>query len=58
MIHKKTQVLCSICKNVQWSRENYSVSTLIKFTSLNLPGDKGRPARDAENPTVICEPIV
>jgi hypothetical protein len=24
----------------------------------NLPGDKGRPARKADNLTVICEPIV
>jgi hypothetical protein len=24
----------------------------------NLPGDKGRPARKADNLTAICEPIV
>jgi hypothetical protein len=24
----------------------------------NLPGGKGRPARDADNLTAICEPIV
>jgi hypothetical protein len=29
-----------------------------EMSTRNLPGDKGRPARKADNLTAICEPIV
>jgi hypothetical protein len=32
----------------------YYIHTYI----MNLPADKGRPARKADNLTAICEPIV
>jgi hypothetical protein len=28
------------------------------LTEMSLPGGKGRPEREADNPTAICEPIV
>jgi hypothetical protein len=31
---------------------------LTEMSSRNLTGGKGRPARDADNLTAICEPIV
>jgi hypothetical protein len=31
---------------------------LIEMSTRNLPGDKGRPARKADNLTAICEPSV
>jgi hypothetical protein len=31
---------------------------LTEMRTRNLPGGKGRPARKADNLTVICEPIV
>jgi hypothetical protein len=31
---------------------------LTKKSARNLTGDKGRPARKADNLTAICEPIV
>jgi hypothetical protein len=30
---------------------------LTEMSTRNLPGDKGRPVRDADNLTAICEPI-
>jgi hypothetical protein len=31
---------------------------LVEMSTRNLPGGKGRPARNADNLTAICEPIV
>jgi hypothetical protein len=31
---------------------------IILLSTRNLPGSKGRPARNADNLTGICEPIV
>jgi hypothetical protein len=31
---------------------------LTEMSTKNIPGGKGRPARDADNLTTICEPIV
>jgi hypothetical protein len=31
--------------------------SLTEMSARNLPGDKGRPARKADNLTAICEPI-
>jgi hypothetical protein len=31
---------------------------LTEMSTRNFPGDKGRPAREADNVTAICEPIV
>jgi hypothetical protein len=31
---------------------------LTEMSSRNIPGGKGRPAREAENLTAICEQIV
>jgi hypothetical protein len=35
-----------------------STQPLTEMSTRNLPGGKGRPARKADNPTAICEPIV
>jgi hypothetical protein len=35
-----------------------STQPLTEMSTRNLPGDKGRPARKADNHTAICEPIV
>jgi hypothetical protein len=35
-----------------------STQPLTKTSNNNLPGDKGRQARKADNLTAICEPIV
>jgi hypothetical protein len=35
-----------------------STQILTEMSIRNLPGGKGRPAHMADNPTVICEPIV
>jgi hypothetical protein len=35
-----------------------STQPLTEMSTRNLPGGKGRPARKADNLTVICEPIV
>jgi hypothetical protein len=35
-----------------------STKPLTEMSSKNLPGGKGRPARNADNLTAICEPIV
>jgi hypothetical protein len=35
-----------------------STQPLTEMSTRNLPGDKGRPARKAENLAAICEPIV
>jgi hypothetical protein len=35
-----------------------STQLLTEMSTRNLPGDKGRPARKADNLTAICEPIV
>jgi hypothetical protein len=35
-----------------------STQPLTEMSTRNLPGDKGRPTRKAENLTAICEPIV
>jgi hypothetical protein len=35
-----------------------STQPLTEMSIRNFPGDKGRPARNADNLTVICEPIV
>jgi hypothetical protein len=35
-----------------------STQTVTKMSTRDLPGDKGRPARKAENFTAVCEPIV
>jgi hypothetical protein len=32
-------------------------SALTKMSTRNLPGGKGRPARNADNLTAICVPI-
>jgi hypothetical protein len=36
----------------------WSTEPLTEMNTRNLPGDKGRPARKADNLTAICEPIV
>jgi hypothetical protein len=35
-----------------------STQPLTEMSTRNLPGDKGLPARGADNLTAICEPIV
>jgi hypothetical protein len=35
-----------------------STEPLTEMSTRNLPGDKERPARKADNLTAICEPIV
>jgi hypothetical protein len=35
-----------------------STQPLTDMNTRNLPGGKGRPTREADNLTVICEPIV
>jgi hypothetical protein len=35
-----------------------STQPLTEISTRNLPGGKGRPAREADNHTGICEPIV
>jgi hypothetical protein len=35
-----------------------STQPLTEMSTRNLPGDKGRPARKADNLTAICESIV
>jgi hypothetical protein len=35
-----------------------STQSLTEMSTRNLPGGKGRPARGADNLTVICAPIV
>jgi hypothetical protein len=35
-----------------------STKPLTKMSTGNLPGDKGRPARKADNLTAVCEPLV
>jgi hypothetical protein len=35
-----------------------SSQPLTEMSIFNLPGDKGRPARKADNPTAICESII
>jgi hypothetical protein len=35
-----------------------STQPLTEMSTMNLPGDKGRPARKADNLTAIYEPIV
>jgi hypothetical protein len=35
-----------------------STKPLTEMSTRNLPGGKGRPAREADNLTAICEPIV
>jgi hypothetical protein len=35
-----------------------STQPLTEMSTRNLPGDKGRPAREDDNLTAICEPIV
>jgi hypothetical protein len=35
-----------------------STQPLTEMSTRNLPGGKGRPAREADNLTAICEPIV
>jgi hypothetical protein len=35
-----------------------STQPLTEMSTRNLPVDKGRPARKADNLTAICEPIV
>jgi hypothetical protein len=37
-----------------WGR----LSLLTEISTRNLPGDKGRPARKADNLTAMCEQIV
>jgi hypothetical protein len=34
-----------------------STQRLTEMSTRNLPGGKGRPAREADNLTAICEPI-
>jgi hypothetical protein len=34
-----------------------STQPLTEMSTRNLPGGKGRPAREADNLTAICEPI-
>jgi hypothetical protein len=35
-----------------------STQTLTEMSTKNLHGGKGRPAREADNLTAICEPII
>jgi hypothetical protein len=35
-----------------------STQPLTEMSTRNLPGGKGRPAREADNLTAICEPIL
>jgi hypothetical protein len=35
-----------------------STQPLTEMNTRSLPGGKGRPAREADNVTAICEPIV
>jgi hypothetical protein len=35
-----------------------STQPLTEMSTRNIPGGKGRPARGADNFTVVCEPIV
>jgi hypothetical protein len=35
-----------------------STQPLTEMSTRNLPGRKGRPAREDDNLTTICEPIV
>jgi hypothetical protein len=35
-----------------------STQPLTEMSTRNLPGGKGRPAREADNLTAICEPTV
>jgi hypothetical protein len=35
-----------------------STQPLTEMSARNLPGGKGRPAREADNLTATCEPIV
>jgi hypothetical protein len=35
-----------------------STQPLTEMSTRNIPEDKGRPARKADNLTAICEPIV
>jgi hypothetical protein len=35
-----------------------STQPLTEMSTRNLPGDKGRPARKADNFTALCEPNV
>jgi hypothetical protein len=35
-----------------------STQTLTEMSTRNFPGGKGRAAREADNHTAICEPIV
>jgi hypothetical protein len=35
-----------------------SIQPLTEMSTMNLPEGKGRPAREADNLTAICEPIV
>jgi hypothetical protein len=35
-----------------------STQPLTEISTTNLSGDKGRPARKADNLTAICEPII
>jgi hypothetical protein len=35
-----------------------STQPLTEMSTRNLPGGKGGPAREAENLSAICEPIV
>jgi hypothetical protein len=35
-----------------------STQSLTEMSTRNLPGGKGRPAREADDLTAICEPIV
>jgi hypothetical protein len=35
-----------------------STQPLTEMSTRNLPGGKGGPAREADNLTAICEPIV
>jgi hypothetical protein len=35
-----------------------STQPVAEMSTRDLPGDKGRPARKADNLTAICEPIV
>jgi hypothetical protein len=35
-----------------------STQRLTEMSNKNLPGVKGRPAREADNLTAVCEPIV
>jgi hypothetical protein len=35
-----------------------STQPITEMSAKNIPGGKGQPARDAENLTAICAPIV